>query len=276
MAANCTGTKTENDPLYHSIMVPLPEKHIAIGREVASAIERLNPAGQVSGSGRIVLAGGGMSNAKKQFDAFSNAYRDKYGRGRPATLVNLGTGNWPLNDMMDKKSEYRKLMLDTMVKKKVTPEQVQIFLFKNSIRFQDKEYPDDVNEYMGYLEEYREFLIDLFPNLRMWFVLAPVYSGYASKVAPRQEPFVFREGLAVDEFVRRHDRETRPWIGWGPYYWNNGIEARGDGLVWNCKDFMVKDGVHPSTDGLKKTTDMLMRFFENSPVTGWFKGVEIG
>lgn len=272
MAANCQGIKTENNPLYPGIMVPMSEKHLAIGKEVSSSIVRLNPVGQPAGNGRVILAGGGMSNLKQQFAAFMNAYRLKYGRSRPVTTVNLGTGNWDLSMMVKQMAEYRKLLLDTMVKKKVTREQVQIFLFKNSIRHQSKPYPHDVNEYVGYLEEYREFLIDLFPNLKMWFVLAPLYSGYASNTAPRHEPFVYREGVAVDEFVKQHYGESTPWIGFGPYYWANGLEPRGDGLVWKCGDFAVKDGAHPAPTGIVKTTDMLMRFFENSPVTEWFRG----
>jgi hypothetical protein len=211
-----------------------------------------------------------MSNAKQQYAALMEAYRIKYGRKRPVSTVNLGTGNWPLNDMMDKKEEYLQLLLATMIKKKVTPAQVQVAIFSNSIRGQNKQYPDDVNEYVDYMEEYLEFLISIFDNLKMLFVVPPEYSGYASAAAPRHEPFVFREGMAVDQFVKRHYGETGPWIGMGPYYWTNGLVPREDGLIWECKDVALKDGVHPSTLGLVKTTDMLLRFFENSPVTGWF------
>lgn len=133
MSANCQGIKTENDPLYSSIMVSMPEKHLSLGVEIASGIERINPLGQPAGNGRIILAGGGMSNAKQQFAGFMNAYRLKYGRSRPVTTVNLGTGNWDLSMMVKQMNEYRNLLLTTMVKKKVTKEQVQIFLFKNSI-----------------------------------------------------------------------------------------------------------------------------------------------
>lgn len=264
--ANCNGTQTTNAPLFPSIWVPMPETHKTKGVEVANSIERINPAGIPAGNGRIIMANFGFSNAKQQFAGLMAAYKLKYGRGRPTTLVNLGTGNWPLNDMMNKKAEYRKLLLDTMVKKKVTPEQVQIAVFKNSIRFQDKSYPADVNEYIDYLEEYRAFIIELFDNLKMWFIIFPNYSGYASDSAPRREPFVFREGLAIDGFIRRHYGETAPWIGPGPYYWANGLIPRGDNLVWRCEHFIARDGVHPSALGLAETTDMLMRFFENSPV----------
>lgn len=271
MTANCNGTITENSPLYPSIWVPMPQYHLDIGRLVADGIVRLNPAGQEASNGRKVLAGLGMSNQKQQFAALMEAYRLKYGRSRPTSTVNLGTGNWSLDMMIHQMEEYRQLLLDTMIKKRVTREQVQIILFKNSIRFQDKAYPNDVNEYVGYLEILRNFFIELFPNLAMWFQLYPVYSGYASSSAPRHEPFVFREGIAVDEFIKRHYGQTEPWIGPGPHYWANGLQPRaGDELIWKCDNFAVKDGVHPSALGLKQTTDMLMRFFEQSPVTGWF------
>lgn len=270
MTANCSGIKTLNSPLYSSIWVPVPESHLTKGKEVASLITRLNPAGLPVSNGRIILAGLGMSNAKQQFAAFMEAYRLRYGRGRPTTTVNLGTGNWSLDLMIEQMAAYRQLLLDTMVKKRVTREQVQIAMFKNSIRFQEQNPPDDVNQYVAYLEKYRTLLIDLFPNLKMLFVLAPVYSGYSSGSAPRHEPYVFREGIAVGDFVEAHYGETQPWIGWGAYYWANGLEPRGDGLVWKCADFIVRDGVHPSSLGLVKTSDMLLRFFENSPVTQWF------
>lgn len=270
MTANCNGISTENSPLYPSIWVPMPDFHLVKGIEVASEITRLSPAGLPTPNGRKVLAGLGMSNQKQQYAAFVAAYRLKYGRSRPVTTVNLGTGNWSLDMMIHQMEEYRQLLLNTMVKKKVTREQVQIILFKNSIRFQNKEYPNDVNEYVGYLEILRNFFIELFPNLAMWFQLYPVYSGYASGPAPRHEPFVFREGMAVDEFIKRHYGQTKPWIGPGPYYWANGLEPREDGQIWKCTDFQVGDGVHPSTLGKKQTTDMLLRFFEQSLVTEWF------
>jgi hypothetical protein len=213
------------------------------------------------------MAGLGMSNAKQQFAALMNAYRLKYGRKRPMTTVNLGTGNWDLRMMVEEEDEYEQLLLNTLVKKKATAKQIQIAVFKNSIRFQEQDYPADVNQYVEYMERYRKFLIRVFPNLKLLFVLFPVYSGYASGSAPRHEPFVFREGLAVNEFVRRHYGEVEPWIGFGPYYWANGLVPRADDLIWKCEHFITRDGVHPSALGLEKTTEMLMRFFENSPVT---------
>lgn len=267
--ANCTNTSIGKTPLFPGIMVPMPEQHLSLGIEVAGSIIRLNPQGQPANNGRRLFVGLGMSNAKQQFAKLMELYRLKYGRQRPVSTVNLGTGNWALGDMVQRMEEYKQLLLTLIAKKRTTPEQVQIALFKNSIRFQDKPFPEDVNEYVDYLEQYRELLIELFPNLKMWFMLAPVYSGYASGSAPRHEPFVYREGIAVHEFIKRHYGEAKPWIGWGPYYWADGLTPRGDGLIWKCEDF-ASDGVHPSTLGRIKAAEMLLRFFEQSPVTEWF------
>lgn len=258
----CDNTSINQQPIYPGIMAHVPGSHAAMGHKVALSLTK-----------KPVMAGMGMSNAKQEFQAFMDKYRAKYGRSRPVTTVNLGTGNWDLTAMVHDSEKYWDLVHETMAKKKTSPERIEIVVFKNSVRHQDKPYPDDVWEYLEFMEDHLANMTSHLPNLKMLFVLSAVYSGYASVSAPRHEPWAFREGLAVDEFVRDHWNMTEPWITWGPYYWANGLEPRDDGLTWKCTDFMAKDGVHPGTGAKVKTADMLMRFFEQYP---WFTGVSNG
>lgn len=58
--------------------------------------------------------------------------------------------------------------------------------------------------------------------------------------------------------------EDTPWLGWGPYLWADGLEAREDGLDWACGDF-VAGGTQLSSSGEEKAAGPLLDFFRDSP-----------
>lgn len=103
------------------------------------------------------------------------------------------------------------------------------------------------------------------PNVEQVFVSSRIYGGYA----PEGEPAAWDTGPAVRTFVLRHLGERDPWIGWGPYMWANGTEARSDGLRWLRSDF-EEDGIHPSNSGEAKVAAILLEFFQTSPYAAWF------
>jgi hypothetical protein len=59
-----------------------------------------------------------------------------------------------------------------------------------------------------------------------------------------------------------NDPVLAPWLGWGDYYWANGLLSRSDGTYWSCQD-LKSDGVHPSiTSGQLKIAESLTDFLE--------------
>jgi hypothetical protein len=65
--------------------------------------------------------------------------------------------------------------------------------------------------------------------------------------------------------------KTSPWLGWGYYYWANGLLARQDGTYWSCQD-LNSDGIHPTyPGGHLKIAYGLLNFLKNDPTaTPWF------
>ena len=62
----------------------------------------------------------------------------------------------------------------------------------------------------------------------------------------------------------------RPWLGWGPYLWTDGLRGRSDGLKWRCTD-VQSDGTHPSPDGVHSVAKQLLNSFTSDPTTRpWF------
>lgn len=127
-----------------------------------------------------------------------------------------------------------------------------------------------------------------YPNLTMLFLSSRIWGGYAlTTVNP--EPFAYESGFAVKWLVQAQidqmsagavrdslagdlDYTTvAPWIGWGPYLWAYGNQARSDGLQWLPLDFQQTDGTRPSPSGVQKVGALLLTFFEQDPRAAcWF------
>jgi hypothetical protein len=137
-----------------------------------------------------------------------------------------------------------------------------------------------------------------YPNLQQVFISARSYGGYAT-IPLNPEPFAYENGFAVKWLIQAQVDQARtqtvdpvagdldyttgkvPWVAWGPYLWADGINPRSDGLIWcdgqpgpPCNgeaDFRLDDHTHPSPQGEAKVTQLLLKFFMNSPLTPWFR-----
>jgi len=137
-----------------------------------------------------------------------------------------------------------------------------------------------------------------YPNLQQVFISSRSYGGYAT-IPLNPEPFAFENGFAVKWAIQAQIDQARnqtidpvagdldyvggkvPWVSWGPYLWADGTNPRSDGLVWcdgqpgpPCNgeaDFRADDHTHPSPEGQAKVTQLLLKFFMNSPLTPWFR-----
>ena len=137
------------------------------------------------------------------------------------------------------------------------------------------------------------------PNLKEAFLSSRLYAGYeTSNHAP--EPYSYEYGFSVKAVVEAQVVQMRsggatvdpvagnlnssagvaPWIAWAPYVWANGDTPRSDGFIWcngqtssPCNgevDFQY-DGIHGTSVGYGKISDLFMSFFLSSPYTPWFR-----
>ena len=107
-------------------------------------------------------------------------------------------------------------------------------------------------------------LVFLSPRTRAWTT-----NGQGFTHSP--EPDAYETGFADKWVIQEQGQHAAwPWLSWGPYLWTDGMNARSDGLTWPC-NYVTKDCVHPTVDGVTKVVDQLLAFFKTDPVaTPWF------
>ena len=121
-----------------------------------------------------------------------------------------------------------------------------------------------------------------FPNLQFTYLSTRIYGHYSSNLN-REEPSAYDAAYAARTLIQqqinghpavnfdpRRGPMNAPWLAWGPYLWNDGLNPRSDGFVWECAD-LEDDGHHPAESADRKVSDMLMEFFRTDATTqGWF------
>src|SRR5205085_59775 len=111
-----------------------------------------------------------------------------------------------------------------------------------------------------------------YPNLQLVFLSSRIYAGWATTTL-NPEPYAYESGFAVKWLIAAQIEQRRsarvdpaagnlddragPWIGWGPYLWDN---------TWPRSDF-ESDGTHPAQPAEQKVGRMLLEFFKQQP---WF------
>jgi hypothetical protein len=148
---------------------------------------------------------------------------------------------------------------------------VQVVWLKQAIAGEDRPFPQDARALRTKLRSILRIVNGRFPNLRLVYVSSRTYGGYAiTHLNP--EPFAYESGFAAKWLVQDAigGQAGRAWVGWGPYLWTDGLQGRRDGLTWTCDD-VLEDGTHPSPEGARKVSRLLMEFFSGEPTAkSWF------
>jgi uncharacterized protein (TIGR03437 family) len=279
-AADCSRTSTGLLPLSDPFFVYSYEG--ARGGLYADGSSRRPPAHEAAGlrlaaqirpiDGRIVLLSVGMSNTTQEFSAFQQlAARDR-NLNPQLTLVDGAQGGWSADRIVSNGAEYWSVADQRLRTAGATGAQVQVVWMKQADATPTLRFPEDARRLQSELAAIARTLRSRFPNLRLLYLSSRIYAGYAStRLNP--EPYAYQSGFAVKWLLERQlqgEQPDLPWMSWGPYLWADGLQARADGLRWDCSDF-EEDGTHPSPSGRRKVAAMLLDFFKTDPTARpWF------
>jgi hypothetical protein len=263
-----------------------PAAHAAAGAAFAAAVlPRLpdgSPAAPGDPAGRVVLASLGMSNATQEFSTFVPVSHGDVLRRARTTVVDAAQGGINAALMADANHPYWNFVSGRLAAAGVTELQVQAVWLKNAHAQPTLPFPAHALALKSDLAAIVRNAKAKFPNLRLAYLSSRAYGGYATG-ALNPEPYAYESGFAVKWLIEDQlagdpglnfdpsaGPVSAPWIGWGPYLWADGLNARSDGLFYECRDFAA-DGVHPDVLGRFKVAGMLDAFFRNAPTTApWY------
>ncbi|MBN1360531.1 MAG: hypothetical protein JW993_08065 [Sedimentisphaerales bacterium] len=262
---------------------------VAAERE-SLAIEPLDPNGQPSATGTVVLVSLGMSNTTQEFSAFKKLADADPNKSPHLVIVDCAQGGQAARQWAYPGNERNRpspwtVMDQRLQKAGVEPNQVQVVWMK-----QAEKSPSQYGDFPAHAQVLRDnmalilrMLKARFPNLRVCYLSSRIYAGYATTPL-NPEPYAYESAFSVRWLIQdqlngdpnlNYDAARgpvqAPLASWGPYLWADGIQPRrSDGLVWLRED-LAADGTHPSTSGRQKVAEMLLAFFKTDPnARTWF------
>jgi hypothetical protein len=258
----------------------IPGDHLAAGTQLAASIQPRDSDGVPSLAGRIAVVGLGMSNAQQVFSALDELLKEQW--GEKAVFVNAAQGgrdaaNWANNDHDAWPVTHERLGAAGL-----SAAQVQVVLNYHAVshlRTPPSPWPETPGDLENFLVAIARNAKVHFPNTRLSFWATREFGGYATS-QNNPEPYAYLSGFGVKWFIQRqiagdplllHDGDApgaavAPWVGWGPYTWAAGLSPRGDGLVWERRDFQT-DGLHLRRRARAKIAGAWARFLAESPLT---------
>jgi hypothetical protein len=253
-----------------------PTDYAVAGESVGSAIVPLDANGVPSADGHMVLLGIGSSVMSSEFDAFE---RRVEGLVNPAlVLVNAGIGGRDLTAWADPSGDPWPTTDELLGYHGVTSQQVTALWVES---FERLNLGRDFTRWRADNATGMRSLIAVatsrFPNLQQVFLSPRTYGNYQAKASRTIEPWAYEHGFAVRDVIADSINQpaARPWIGWGPYYWTDGVRGRNDGFRWECAD-VTPNGEHPSVQGAAKVAALAEAHFAGSPFAPWFEPREVG
>jgi hypothetical protein len=288
---NDTLYKEQTGGLYGQGRNTPPEAHQAAVQEALARIKPLDPEGQPSETGKIVLISLGMSNTTQEFSAFKKLADADPAKSPAVVIVDCAQGGqaahqwvYPTEGKRNRPSPW--LVMDQrLAKAGVRPAQVQLVWMKQAQIMPARlgEFPEHAQSLKNDMAEILRRLKPRFPNLRIAYLSSRIYAGYATTPL-NPEPYAYESAFSVRWLIEdqingdaglNYDASQgpvqAPVLLWGPYLWADGVKPRkDDGLVWLRED-LAGDGTHPSTSGRRKVAEMLLTFFKTDPnAKGWF------
>lgn len=269
-----------------------PSAHDAAGIAAANGVQPLDPSGNPSASGKIVLLSIGMSNTTQEFCSQNglrpcNAWTFAGQASADATvdtanllIVNGARGGQTAESWDAPNDPNYTMVLDSRLGPAgATEAQVQVVWVKVAHAQPTVGLPATTADAYGLETDMGEIVRALkvrYPNVKQVFFSSRIYAGHAT-TALNPEPYAYESGFGVKwvidaQIVQRGGGaidaqagdlkpSAAPWIAWGPYLWDD---------TWPASDF-ESDGTHPAQAAELKVGTALLTFFKTSPYTEcWF------
>ena len=280
--------KGQTGGLYGDADNQPPDAHLKLAMSAAAQIKPLNPKGEPSPDGSIVLLSIGMSNTTQEFSRFKSI-ADKDERKNPRLLIVDGAqGGRDAADWATTQQPWDRA-LQLLSRAGASPAQVQVIWIKQALKG-----PARLGDFPKHSDALKTHLADIviqarqrFPNLRIAYLSSRTYAGYATTQL-NPEPYAYESAFSVrslilDQIAGQESLNPTPAKGpvkapvllWGPYLWSNGAKGRAaNDLLYTREDF-ANDGTHPSDSGRNKVAGQLLTFFTTDPTARtWFTGRE--
>ncbi len=262
-----------------------PASHKSKAMIQAQSVKPLDASGTVSPSGKIVWIGVGASNPRTEFMRFS-AQMDTFSFKNPTLrLINTCIGGQGVQKMNGKDDNYWKQAENQLSDSGLTAKQVQIaWIETDNTQTGDTTFPNAPqmlgNDFRTLLSTMKE----LYPNLKLCYLTARAYSGYADASAGATAgkgllfPRDYLNGWAIKWLIEKqingesgYEYEgaaaTLPFVTWGTYNWADGSVKRSDGLQWLCDLDIGGDGLHLSIAGEIKSGALMFDYFTKDETT---------
>lgn len=262
-----------------------PTDHQSSAVSIAQGIQPLDSNGNPDPNGIYVLISLGPSTAEQPFIDFVNAATADPQKNSHLVVVDAALGGETANLLSDPASGYWTTIFDYILPLAgVTTKQV-VATWVNAIDSTSAAFPGNAQTLQSQLESVAQNMHTFFPNLVLSYFDSLNYTGYSQGVStldpePQGYESAFGAKWAIQDQINGNANLNwdpnvgpvlAPWMGWGPYYWANGLLARNDGTYWACPD-VKNDGVHPVYPGgnLKITSALLDFFKSDTSATPWY------
>jgi hypothetical protein len=262
-----------------------PGVHDAAGVTIAAGIQPLDANGNVDPNGKYALMSVGSSAG---FDTWLQFMQDAAADPSTNSHLVFVAGAQPLaysKDLADPNSAFwNPIFQNFLPQAGVTANQVVAVWFQDVDGQVSGTFPNDMLPMQGEYESIARNLHTKFPNLKLMYMGAKVYGGYANGFKNCPEPDAYEIGFAVKWAIQdqinglaslNYDSNfgpvMAPWMSWASYDWTNGLLARGDGVTWACTD-STPDACHPANPvGREKESNLMLNFFKSDDTTTpWF------
>lgn len=265
-----------------------PSPHYTDGLTFAGDIVPLNSSGVSDPTGgKIGLLAVGESTAQNEFNSFLPIADADPAKNPSLVIVNGAQGGATPNEFVSSGSYYWSTILENYLPQNgINANQVEVAWIEDTDSIKSGSFPSDMTTMQAEYETMMQDFLSNFPNLKLVYWSSRVYGGFSNGLVDPDdpEPYAFEAGYAVKNAIADQINGAAnlnynpakgpvlaPWMGWGPYYWSNGMTPNSQGLVWDCQDFS-SDGTHPSAPfGQLKVANALLNFLRTDPTaTPWY------